>query len=224
MKTGTGTLLIWNDITPGAEAAFRGWHDEEHIPERVGLPGFTHGRRLFNPAAVPRWLTLYEAESESVFSSPPYLARLDSPTPGTIANLPNFRATQRMAGQVVAAAGEERGGAIGTTRIWMSEAALASGDVGALELLVAAVIAHSGIVAAAAIVSDAAGTGRATTERSLRTPDETPPDIVLLVEGQSAMVLPDLTAEAAAVLPGAEKIAGDSYTVEFALAAETRKA
>ena len=37
---GTGVLAIWNGIDPDAEREFVRWHVEEHIPERVGLPGF----------------------------------------------------------------------------------------------------------------------------------------------------------------------------------------
>ena len=109
VKTGGGALLIWNDIAAGAEAAFREWHDEEHVPERVAIPGFLHGRRLFSRDATPRWLTFYEVDNVSVFSSPPYLARLDAPTPRTTAILPSFRMTQRMAGHVVRATGDGRG-------------------------------------------------------------------------------------------------------------------
>ena len=43
---------IWNDIAPGMERAFRDWHDEEHIPERVGVPGFLSGRRFFVPRVI----------------------------------------------------------------------------------------------------------------------------------------------------------------------------
>ncbi|MEP0322250.1 hypothetical protein [Bauldia litoralis] len=215
MKTGSGALLIWNDIAPGAEAIFRGWHDDEHIPERVAVPGFLHGRRLFSANAAPRWLTFYEADTASVFSSPAYLARLDSPTPRTVAILPSFRATQRMAGDVVAAVGEGRGKAVGTTRIWSPGI---DADAETLRPLLSATLARPGVVAVAVVASDAAGTQRATAERSLRAPDEAPPDIVLVVEAASENAIPDLRAETAALFPGAGRIAADRYAVEFALA------
>ena len=37
---GTGVLAIWNGIAASAEDEFVDWHVREHIPERVGLPGF----------------------------------------------------------------------------------------------------------------------------------------------------------------------------------------
>ncbi|MCB1487187.1 MAG: hypothetical protein KDJ88_06995 [Bauldia sp.] len=213
-----GALLIWNDIAAGDEDAFRQWHDQEHIPERLGVPGFLYGRRLFRSSAWPRWLTFYEAENVSVFSSPAYLARLDAPTPGTKAILPSFRATQRMAGTVVAAAGDgRRGGTVATARVWPREESQSAADPGALESTLQDIALHDGILSAAIVVSDAGGTMRMTAERSLRTPDETPPGIVMLVEAEDAGPLPDLTAAAEALFPHAERIAVDQYAVEFAL-------
>ena len=42
---GRGVLAIWHTITPEGEAEYWRWHDREHIPERVGVPGFLRGRR-----------------------------------------------------------------------------------------------------------------------------------------------------------------------------------
>ena len=79
-RAGQGLLVIWNDIEAGHEAEFREWHTREHMPERLAIPGFLHGRRLFSPTATPRWLTLYETASPDVLRSPAYLERLDAPS------------------------------------------------------------------------------------------------------------------------------------------------
>ena len=42
---GKGALAIWNGIADGVDADFIEWHVKEHMPERVGLPGFLSGRR-----------------------------------------------------------------------------------------------------------------------------------------------------------------------------------
>jgi hypothetical protein len=42
---GEGAICIWNDILPEHRAEFYAWHNEEHMPERVGIPGFRRGRR-----------------------------------------------------------------------------------------------------------------------------------------------------------------------------------
>jgi hypothetical protein len=77
-------MLYAVDVPPGEFARFSAWYDHEHLPERVAVPGFLRGRRyarLSGPGQ--QHLTLYDAVDTSVFSSPDYLARLDSPTPLT---------------------------------------------------------------------------------------------------------------------------------------------
>ena len=75
---------------------FRAWYDHEHLPERVSLPGFLRGRRYLRVAGPGQeHLTLYEAVDTSVFSSPEYLARLDSPTPLTRSVVATFRRPHR---------------------------------------------------------------------------------------------------------------------------------
>ena len=41
---GKGAMAFWNDVTADGEADFNHWHVFEHIPERVGVPGFLRGR------------------------------------------------------------------------------------------------------------------------------------------------------------------------------------
>jgi len=42
---GEGAVAIWHDLDPVAREQFYAWHGEEHMPERVGIPGFLRGRR-----------------------------------------------------------------------------------------------------------------------------------------------------------------------------------
>ena len=76
---GNSALAIWHDIAEGGEADFHVWHSAEHMPERVGLPGFNRGRRCVAVDAAPRFFLLYEVDSLAVLTSRPYLARLDDP-------------------------------------------------------------------------------------------------------------------------------------------------
>ena len=48
---GSGAVCIWHDIAPEATDEFYQWHNREHMPERVGIPGFRLGRRYI---ALPR--------------------------------------------------------------------------------------------------------------------------------------------------------------------------
>ncbi len=46
---GAGVVLVWNDITEQGREQFYDWHDKEHIPERLAIPGFRRGRRYITP-------------------------------------------------------------------------------------------------------------------------------------------------------------------------------
>jgi len=48
---GKGAMVFWNDVIAEGEADFNHWHVFEHIPERVGVPGFLRGRRYVAVAA-----------------------------------------------------------------------------------------------------------------------------------------------------------------------------
>jgi hypothetical protein len=79
-----GILAIWNDCKPGAEAEYEAWYRGEHLRERVGVPGFTFGRRYVALAdSAPRYFTYYETASPDVLQSQAYLARGANPTPMT---------------------------------------------------------------------------------------------------------------------------------------------
>jgi len=80
-----GILGVWNDCKAGEEATYEGWYMTEHLPERVGVPGFRSGRRFeaMSPTAERRYFTWYEVDSAAVLGSPAYVERLDNPTPWT---------------------------------------------------------------------------------------------------------------------------------------------
>ena len=62
MLAGEAVVAIWNGIAPEGRARFYEWHLHEHVPERVGSPGFKRGRRYIaaDPAEVPvGFFTLY---------------------------------------------------------------------------------------------------------------------------------------------------------------------
>jgi hypothetical protein len=107
---GQALVLIWNDVVPEGREQFYDWHDKEHIPERLALPGFCRGRRFVRLGHSPEWLTLYEAADLRALVSPEYLARLNAPTPATVSTLALFRNTSRAACRVVHSVGSSTGG------------------------------------------------------------------------------------------------------------------
>lgn len=116
---GRGAVIIWNDIAPEGRDDFYDWHINEHIPERVGIPGFLRGRRYVaaDQTTSPSYLTLYETESEKVLSSEAYLARLNAPTEWTRRGTSHFRNTSRCLTTVIAAKGAGVGRFMATLRI-----------------------------------------------------------------------------------------------------------
>jgi hypothetical protein len=80
---GRGILAVWNDCAPGAEEQYEAWYRGEHLPERVGIPGFRAGWRYRAIEAEPEYFTFYETDAPEVLRSEPYLARLNDPTPLT---------------------------------------------------------------------------------------------------------------------------------------------
>jgi len=114
--SGSGVIAIWNDITDEGRANFYEWHDREHIPERVGIPGFLRGRRYIAHSGTPEYFTLYEVRDRSVLTGPEYLARLNSPTEWTSRSVEHFRNTSRSLCDVEVSLGAGSGGFIGTIR------------------------------------------------------------------------------------------------------------
>jgi len=107
---GRAAVLIWNDVAPEGRQQFYEWHDKEHMPERLALPGFRRGRRFEKAGHSPEWLTMYEAVDVSALVSPQYLARLNAPTLATTRTLEHFRNTSRAVCRVVHSVGSSTGG------------------------------------------------------------------------------------------------------------------
>lgn len=78
-----GLLLTMTEPPPEMEAEFNAWYDDEHLAERLAIPGFRSAKRWV--AAVPpgqgKYLGTYELDSPSVLQSPGYLARFNNQTP-----------------------------------------------------------------------------------------------------------------------------------------------
>ncbi len=114
---GAGAVLVWNDVTEDGRREFYEWHDKEHIPERLAIPGFRRGRRYIRPDHSPEWFTMYEADDLHVVTSPKYLERLNAPTPATQRTLKYFRNTSRAVCRVACSMGSSSGGHMLTMRL-----------------------------------------------------------------------------------------------------------
>ena len=69
---GSGLLLVMMDIDPEHEEDFNRWYDEEHVPERKGIPGFLTARRYRAVEGGPKYLAIYEMDNPEVLDSEAY--------------------------------------------------------------------------------------------------------------------------------------------------------
>lgn len=102
-------LLIHGAIDPSTtdESDLNDWWTNEHLPERLHLPGFQHARRykripLTNEALEkPEYLALYSVSNLSNLTSDAYLKKLNNPTSRTKHFMPCLGAMKRIAANAV---------------------------------------------------------------------------------------------------------------------------
>ena len=82
-KKGTGLLMVWCDVPADKEAEFNRWYNEEHVAERMAIPGFLSAARYEAVKGSPKHLAYYELESPAVLESAAYKKVSDNPTPWT---------------------------------------------------------------------------------------------------------------------------------------------
>src|SRR5262245_20899906 len=94
------------------------WHTMEHMPERLGVPGFLRGRRYIDVNASDHLMfILYEAAHIETFRSPGLIARLNDPTEWSKRVQPGLMNFIRAPCQTLISLGEGVGGAILTVRM-----------------------------------------------------------------------------------------------------------
>ncbi len=68
-----GLLTFAADVPSALEDDFNRWYEQEHIPERLAIPGFLRACRYKAIVGGPKYLAVYEVTSPDVFNSPEYL-------------------------------------------------------------------------------------------------------------------------------------------------------
>jgi hypothetical protein len=68
-----GFLLVLMQPPVNIEEEFNAWYDNEHVPERSAVPGVLTAIRFSSiSAAAPKYLAMYDLETESVLESDAY--------------------------------------------------------------------------------------------------------------------------------------------------------
>ncbi len=94
-----GLLLTMTEPPARLEEEFNAWYDDEHMAERLAVPGFRSARRWVADAkpGEGKYLATYELVSLGVLTSAVYLARLNNPTPWSKRSLKNCVVFRRWA-------------------------------------------------------------------------------------------------------------------------------
>ncbi len=100
-----GVMLLLFDIAAEAVAEHDHWHTHEHMPERLGIPGFLRGSRWIGLDAGAHYCVLYEVAALAVLDSAAYRERLDHPTPWTSDMMRKYSGMRRTLCRVEASSG-----------------------------------------------------------------------------------------------------------------------
>lgn len=185
---GIAVVAIWNDILPEGRDNFIEWHNREHIPERVSVPGFLRGRRYIAVQGTPEYFTLYEAADAQVLVGQPYLERLNNPTPWTKRSTADFRNTTRGVCSTNYSYGCGDGGFIATFRFDAVETEQATIQPMLIDALAGAGKLN-GITGAHLCIADNAASNLETAERKGRQVGV--PNWIVMIEGGSAATVSD---------------------------------
>jgi len=82
-RKGTGLLMVWADVPADKEAEFNRWYNEEHLAERMSVPGFLNAARYEAVKGGPKHLAVYELDSVAVLDTAAYRRLQTNPTPWT---------------------------------------------------------------------------------------------------------------------------------------------
>jgi len=101
-----GLLFIWADIDKEYHGEYRKWHNCEHIPERLLIPGFQAAFRYRGIDKSPEFLMLYYTDDTNVMKSDQYLHAKNNPTLWTKESIKHFRNNGRGIFRLIEKAGE----------------------------------------------------------------------------------------------------------------------
>jgi hypothetical protein len=143
-------LALWNglDTTRVSPTEYETWHSFEHVPERVGLPGFIDARRyrrLESPGSGPQYYTCYGLQTREALATPAYREVVAYPTPWSARMRGALTDFLRLPCDLQGAHGNSSGVYVATLRLRAVDAA---GMATMLELLLPALVASAAALCA----------------------------------------------------------------------------
>jgi len=183
---GLGAVCIWHDLLPEARDDFHQWHNREHMPERVGIPGFRRGRRYVAIAGTPEYFNLYEADSAEVLGGQDYLNRLNAPTEWTRQVVPSFRNVSRSICRVVYTHGVGQGAFMLTLRFDVAQNDRSRVVKALRQRLLPPLCDNKGIAGVHLCLADESISKVETAEKKARADTTQVPTWIILIEGNSS--------------------------------------
>jgi len=183
---GLGAVCIWHDLLAEARDDFHQWHNREHMPERVGIPGFRRGRRYVAVAGAPEYFNLYEADSAEVLGGQDYLNRLNAPTEWTRQVVPSFRNVSRSICRVVYTDGVGQGAFMLTQRFDVSQSDRSQVVEALRQRLLPPLCDIKGIAGVHLCLADESISKLETAEKKARADTTQVPTWIILIEGNSS--------------------------------------
>jgi hypothetical protein len=185
---GRAAVAMWWNVPQEVRAEWEDWHTHEHMPERLGIPGFVRGTRWVAHSGEPSYFVLYETRDLKTMTSRAYLDRLNNPTPWSRKMMPHHRNMMRSLCRVRAASGGGLAQAVATIRFSPSRDSRES----VLKWLVTgrmpSLPQRRGLAAAALLEALPPSSAKRTAEQEIRGMDATA-DCVLLICGYDVEAL-----------------------------------
>ncbi|MBX9842220.1 MAG: hypothetical protein K2Z80_10485 [Xanthobacteraceae bacterium] len=208
---GKGAVLVWCDIDPAAADEHERWHSYEHIPERLGVPGYLRVRRGISPdQGAPRIFVLYEVRDLDVVLSPAYMQRLNSPSAWTTRMMRSVQRLNRTPCRVSGSFGTGIGSHVAAIRISPEPVGASRLRHWLLAGLLPQVAGLPGVVGVHLLEADAAARGPNTREQALRGKRDEAADWVIVLEGFDRAAIREIPASHLAVeLVAHDDVRGD---------------
>ena len=208
-----GVLLALNDVVQAAEEEFNRWYQQQHVPERLGIPGFETARRYRAVDGKPAYMAVYECESIGVLASKTYLERLANPTDWTKKVMPSFRNMLRSACRETWSAGTGVGGGAIVVQCKPIEGREVAARCYVKDALAPGLMQSASLVRMSLWEADAAVTGGSSPEMALRGGSDKSADWVLFLESYDlAKTVSALDAQAPASAAAEQGLRLDSRT------------
>ncbi len=81
---GKAVMINWSDVSPEDRPAYYEWHNREHMPGAMDLPGFQRGRRYIAVDADRDFFNCYEVDDLGVLTGTAYRTKVNNPSELTL--------------------------------------------------------------------------------------------------------------------------------------------